>query len=137
LAFFLRSSHTKVKNSKFYIIKDRNQSGFHRFEPNSRIFLINEQFNLLDQLQSKDKMNRHRGHKLKSRFDRSFWIILLSLWYFLSVNRFLIFNQQKRFIKAKVICCLKISFYSQASNFYIKAKMFWLDNTNCTLLLLF
>jgi hypothetical protein len=42
---------------------DRSQTDLHRSEPNSRDFLINEQLNLLDMLQPKDKSNRHRGDK--------------------------------------------------------------------------
>jgi len=47
----------------FIMIKDRNQTGLHRFKPSSCTFLKNEQFYLLNQLQLKVKVSRHRGNK--------------------------------------------------------------------------
>jgi len=44
---------------------DRNQTDLHRFKPNSRAILKNEQFNHLNQFQLKAMTNRHRGHKRK------------------------------------------------------------------------
>ena len=70
------------------IALDRNQTVLQRFKPNSRTHLINEQFNLLNRLQFKDWMSRHRGDKHENCFDRSFNIILLSLWYLLTVNQY-------------------------------------------------
>ena len=45
-------------------IKDRNKTDLHRFKPNSRTLLIDEQSNHLSMLLDKDKMSRHRGRKL-------------------------------------------------------------------------
>lgn len=64
--------------------KDRNKTDSHRFKPNSCNTLIGEQPNPLQQLHRKDVISRHRGHKQKCRYDRLTFIILLSLWYFLS-----------------------------------------------------
>lgn len=67
---------------------DRNQTDLHRFEPSSRDTLINEQLNPLKLLHLKDVSGRHRGDKRKLCYERSVFIILLSLWYLLSVGRF-------------------------------------------------
>jgi len=67
---------------------DRNQTDLHRFKPNSRAILKNEQFYLLHQIQRKEMTNRHRGHKRKCSCDRLIFIILLSL-------RYLLFDNQK------------------------------------------
>ena len=64
--------------------KDRNKTDSHRFKPNPCNTLIGEQPNPLQQLHRKDVISRHRGHKQKCRYDRLTFIILLSLWYFLS-----------------------------------------------------
>lgn len=58
------SFHTKNKMHflKFYV--DRMETDFHRFKPNSRIALTDEQSDFLLQLQNKVAMNRHRGSKL-------------------------------------------------------------------------
>jgi len=69
------------------INSDKNQTDLHRFEPNSRAVLINEQFNFLFFLQNKATTSRHRGDKQKCRYDRLIFIILLSLWYFLAVEQ--------------------------------------------------
>ena len=56
----------------------------HRFKPNSCDTLFDEQSNHLQNLHRKDVSSRHRGHKQKCRYERLTFIILLSLWYFLS-----------------------------------------------------
>jgi len=66
---------------------DRNQTDLHRFKPNSRAILKNEQFNFLNQIQLKVMTNRHRGHKRKRSYERLVFIILLSLRYFLFDNQ--------------------------------------------------
>jgi len=43
------------------------ETDLHRFKPNSRVTLFDEQSNHLLQLQSKDVTNRHRGGKLGGR----------------------------------------------------------------------
>jgi len=45
---------------------------------------MDEQSNHLQRLHRKDIVSRHRGHNQKCRYDRLTFIILLSLWYFLS-----------------------------------------------------
>jgi len=45
LTFAFRSSHTKITRFLVLTTKDRNQTGSHRFEPNSRNALLNEQLN--------------------------------------------------------------------------------------------
>ena len=72
---------------------DRMETDFHRFKPNSRIALINEQLNPLLQLQNKAAMNRHRGSKLKRRFERSASIALLSLEFLLFDDQAIIHNK--------------------------------------------
>jgi len=58
---------------------DRNKTDLHRFKPNSRTLLIDEQSNHLSVLPDKDKMSRHRGRKLQCRYERYIVITLLSL----------------------------------------------------------
>jgi len=87
LTLFFWSFHTKKMDVFLINNQDRNQTDSRRFEPNSRIFLINEQFNLLYLMQHREKMSRHRGHKQKRRFDRLITIILLSLRYLLFDNQ--------------------------------------------------
>jgi len=65
-----RSSHTRFELFFLLSKKDRNKTGLHRFKPNSRIFLCDEQSHPCHLLKRQDKMNRHRGHKRKCRFDR-------------------------------------------------------------------
>jgi len=45
LAFSSYSSHTKVNNSQIFSVLDRSKTDSHRFKPNSRKILINEQLN--------------------------------------------------------------------------------------------
>jgi len=60
----------KKKISRFSLSKDRNQTGFRRFKPNSCCALLNEQFNPWKLLRILDAQNRHRSNKQKYRFDR-------------------------------------------------------------------
>jgi len=46
---------------------DRNQTDLHRFKPNSRAILENEQFYPLNLIQLKEMTSRHRGDKRKCR----------------------------------------------------------------------
>jgi len=48
---------------------------------------MGEQPNPLYQLQHKEMTSRHRGDKVKCRFERLILIILLSLWFLLFVNQ--------------------------------------------------
>ena len=66
-------------------IEDRTVS--RRSEPSSRTTLIGEQPNPWDLLQPQDVMSRHRGAKLRRRYERLGEISLLSLRYLLSVER--------------------------------------------------
>ena len=45
--FYFRSSHTKKKITFLLFNLDRNKTGSHRFKPNSRIVLLDEQSNPL------------------------------------------------------------------------------------------
>ena len=84
LAFILSVFSYQTKSKFLQIqISDRNKTDLRRFKPNSCKILMNEQFNHLNLLQFKDISSRHRGDKLKFRYDRSTLIILLSLAYFL------------------------------------------------------
>jgi len=86
LASLFYSSHTKKRNSQFFLtLPDRNQTDSRRFKPNSCTVLFDEQSNPSNLLQLEDTTSRHRGHKQKRRFDRLVFIILLSLEYLLSV----------------------------------------------------
>ena len=58
-----------------------------RSEPSSRTTLIGEQPNPWDLLQPQDVMSRHRGAKLRRRYERLGGISLLSLGYLLSFKR--------------------------------------------------
>ena len=58
-----------------------------RSEPSSRTTLIGEQPNPWDLLQPQDVMSRHRGAKLRRRYERLGEISLLSLEYLLSHKR--------------------------------------------------
>ena len=64
-----------------------DQTVSRRFEPNSRTTLIGEQPNPWDLLQPQDVMSRHRGAKLRRRYERLGEISLLSLEYLLSHKR--------------------------------------------------
>jgi hypothetical protein len=66
---------------------DRDQTVSRRFEPSSRTTLIGEQPNPWDLLQPQDVMSRHRGAKLRRRYERLGGISLLSLGYLLSFKR--------------------------------------------------
>ena len=66
-------------------IEDRTFS--RRSEPSSRTTLIGEQPNPWDLLQPQDVMSRHRGAKLRRRYERLGEISLLSLEYLLSHKR--------------------------------------------------
>ena len=66
-------------------IEDRTVS--RRSEPSSRTTLIGEQPNPWDLLQPQDVMSRHRGAKLRRRYERLGEISLLSLEYLLSHKR--------------------------------------------------
>lgn len=85
MTHFFWSFHTEKIHVFLINNQDRNQTDSRRFEPNSRTFLINEQFNPLYLMQHKDKMSRHRGHKQQCRLGRLIAIILLSLQYLLFV----------------------------------------------------
>jgi len=76
----------KRKLSVFNFALDRNQTDSHRFEPNSRTVLLDEQSNPLKILRLKDTTNRHQGHNRKRRFERLVFIILLSLAYLFSAE---------------------------------------------------
>jgi hypothetical protein len=67
-------------------IEDRTVS--RRSEPSSRTTLIGEQPNPWDLLQPQDVMSRHRGAKLRRRYERLGGISLLSLGYLLSFKRY-------------------------------------------------
>jgi len=60
-------------------IKDRNKTDSHRFKPSSRKTLIDEQSNHSNLLQLEDVLSRHRGDNRKLCYERSTFIILLSL----------------------------------------------------------
>src|SRR6201989_247262 len=66
---------------------DRDRTVSRRSEPNSRTALIGEQPNPWDLLQPQDAMSRHRGAKLRRRYERLAEISLLSPAYLLSVKR--------------------------------------------------
>ena len=66
-------------------IEDRTVS--RRSEPSSRTTLIGEQPNPWDLLQPQDVMSRHRGAKLRRRYERLGGISLLSPGYLLSFKR--------------------------------------------------
>ena len=66
---------------------DRDRTVSRRSEPSSRITLIGEQPNPWDLLQPQDVMSRHRGAKLRRRYERLGGISLLSLGYLLSFKR--------------------------------------------------
>jgi len=87
LAFSFRSSHTRIKLLSLRNNSDRNKTGLRRFKPNSCTILFDEQSNPWNQLQLRDIASRHRGDKRKCRYDRLIFIILLSLWYLLSVDQ--------------------------------------------------
>ena len=66
---------------------DRDRTVSRRSEPSSRSALIGEQPNPWDLLQPQDVMSRHRGAKLRRRYERLGGISLLSLGYLLSFKR--------------------------------------------------
>ena len=66
---------------------DRDRTVSRRSEPSSRTTLIGEQPNPWDLLQPQDVMSRHRGAKLRRRYERLGEISLLSLEYLLSHKR--------------------------------------------------
>jgi hypothetical protein len=66
-------------------IEDRTVS--RRSEPSSRTALTGEQPDPWDLLQPQDAMSRHRGAKLRRRYELLDEISLLSLAYLLSVKR--------------------------------------------------
>lgn len=66
---------------------DRDQTVSRRFEPSSRTTLIGEQPNPWKVLPLQDVMSRHRGAKLRRRYERLGEISLLSLEYLLSHKR--------------------------------------------------
>ena len=68
-------------------IADRDRTVSRRSEPSSRTTLIGEQPNPWDLLQPQDVMSRHRGAKLRRRYERLGGISLLSLGYLLSFKR--------------------------------------------------
>ena len=65
---------------------DRDQTVSRRFRPSSRTTLIGEQPNPWDLLQPQDVMSRHRGAKLRRRYELLGGISLLSPEYLLSVG---------------------------------------------------
>ena len=66
---------------------DKDRTVSRRSEPSSRTTLIGEQPNPWDLLQPQDVMSRHRGAKLRRRYERLGGISLLSLGYLLSFKR--------------------------------------------------
>ena len=66
---------------------DKDRTVSLRSEPSSRTTLIGEQPNPWDLLQPQDVMSRHRGAKLRRRYERLGGISLLSLGYLLSFKR--------------------------------------------------
>ena len=66
---------------------DMNQTVSRRFEPSSRTTLMGEQPNPWDLRQPQDVMSRHRGAKLRRRYELLGGISLLSPEYLLSVER--------------------------------------------------
>ena len=66
---------------------DRDRPVSRRSKPSSRTTLIGEQPNPWDLLQPQDVMSRHRGAKLRRRYERLGGISLLSLGYLLSFKR--------------------------------------------------
>ena len=67
--------------------EDRDQTVSRRFKPSSRTTLNGEQPYPWDLLQPQDVMSRHRGAKLRRRYERLGEISLLSLEYLLSHKR--------------------------------------------------
>ena len=66
---------------------DRDQTVSRRFKPSSRTSLNGEQPYPWDRLQPQDVMSRHRGAKLRRRYELLGGISLLSPEYLLSVER--------------------------------------------------
>ena len=66
---------------------DRDRTVLRRSEPSSRAALMGEQPNPWDLLQPQDATSRHRGAKLRRRYELLGEISLLSLRYLLSVER--------------------------------------------------
>ena len=66
---------------------DRDRTVSRRSEPSSRTTLIGEQPNPWELLHPQDVMSRHRGAKLRRRYERLGGISLLSLGYLLSFKR--------------------------------------------------
>src|ERR1043166_7934033 len=66
---------------------DRDQPVSRRFKPSSRTALNGEQPCPWDRLQPQDVMSRHRGAKLRRRYELLGGISLLSPEYLLSVER--------------------------------------------------
>src|SRR5512136_3147744 len=66
---------------------DRDRTVSRRSEPSSRTALMGEQTNPWDLVQPQDAMSRHRGAKLRRRYELLGGISLLSLEYLLSVER--------------------------------------------------
>ena len=65
---------------------DRDRTVSRRSEPSSRSVLIGEQPNPWDLLQPQDTLSRHRGAKLRRRYERLGAISLFSPEYLLSVE---------------------------------------------------
>ena len=66
---------------------DRDRTVSRRSEPSSRAALMGEQPNPWDRLQPQDVMSRHRGAKLRRRYELLGGISLLSPEYLLSFER--------------------------------------------------
>ena len=66
---------------------DRDRPVSRRSEPSSRTTFIGEQPNPWELLHPQDVMSRHRGAKLRRRYERLGGISLLSLGYLLSFKR--------------------------------------------------
>ena len=66
---------------------DKDRTVSRRSEPSSRTTLTGEQPDPWDLLQPQDVMSRHRGAKLRRRYERLGGISLLSLGYLLSFKR--------------------------------------------------
>ena len=67
--------------------EDRDRTVSRRSKPSSRAALMGEQPNPWDLLQPQDATSRHRGAKLRRRYELLGEISLLSLRYLLSVER--------------------------------------------------
>ena len=90
---YTRGSSTRSSRTRSSPVKlptptaDRDQTVSRRFKPSSRTTLNGEQPYPWDRLQPQDVMSRHRGAKLRRRYELLGGISLLSPEYLLSVER--------------------------------------------------